>query len=152
VDEVFAELRQLIQSCSEGALATLEDRRPFVSATGYILEDKDHLAFAMLLSDLSRHTRNIRKNPFVSLLIVEEKRGAPIHEKRRATFMGQAALVEDTLRHECLRKSYRERFPGSDVFFSLPDFHFYAVVPEEVHWIGGFAKAKTLTFQHGKWQ
>lgn len=142
----------LVAASREASLATLEEKRPFVSATGYVLSDPDDFRIAVLLSNLARHTRNIRARPAVSLLIVEEDKNAPVHEKARVTFLGEAALVRDPGRSARLKDAYLDRFPRAQLFFSLPDFQFYEIVPDEIHWIGGFGKAGTWVRRETGWQ
>jgi len=166
-------LSGLIKSSHEAALATLEDdwpRRPpagaslskpqaaacqswpYASATGYILDDEKRLAVDILLSRLARHTKNILKNPAVSLLVVESKAKAPVHEKMRATLRGQAFPVQEKEAFERLKLAYLEKFPKAEIFFTLPDFAFYRIEPQEIHWIAGFGKACTFVFRDGKWR
>ena len=150
--EDFEEVKNLLRHTSEAALGTLEAGRPFVSGTGFVLEGEEKLEVALLLSDLSRHTRNIKKNPAVSLLVVEENPQSSIHEKVRATLIGEVKLITDQDRFERLKKTYLKQFPRSDIFFSLPDFRFYELKPSEIHWIGGFGKAGTYAWENGNWK
>ncbi|MBI4550299.1 MAG: pyridoxamine 5'-phosphate oxidase family protein [Candidatus Omnitrophica bacterium] len=152
MSEGWQGLLGLVASCREASLATLEEKRPYVSVTGYVLSQPDDLRVAVLLSSLARHTRNIRNRPDVSLLIVEEAQNLPVHEKSRITLMGAAAAVEDAARTAQLKDAYLDRFPRAQSFFSLPDFRFYEIVPDEIHWIGGFGKAGTWVRRENGWQ
>jgi putative heme iron utilization protein len=152
VSENWQGLVTLVVASREASLATLEDKRPYVSATGYVLSDPEHFRIAVLLSNLARHTRNIRARPEVSLLIVEEGKTAPVHEKSRVTLLGEAALVKDAARSARLKDAYLDRFPRAQMFFSLPDFQFYEIVPDEIHWIGGFGKAGTWVRREDGWR
>lgn len=150
-------LSGLVKSSHEAALATLEAGAsgavgPYASATGYIVEDEARLTVDIFLSRLARHTKNIIKNPSVSLLVMESKPEAPIHEKMRATLMGQAVPVQEKETFTRLKQAYLKKFPRAEVFFTLPDFTFYRIEPVEIHWIAGFGKAGTLFFKEGKWQ
>lgn len=133
----------LLESSKEGALATLENtQHPFVSAVGFLYERVEGLGtFYLLLSDLARHTRNLSRDPKVSLLVVEKNEAAPIHERKRMTVQGRVKRVEDKERFQELSCRYLKIFPRSEMFFALPDFRFYEFQPEEIHWIGGFGKA-----------
>jgi len=141
---------RIIQSAFEASLGTVEDGAPFVSGTGFLFLN-DPAAEArilggrlyLLLSDLAQHTRNLKKNSHASLLIVEKKDDLPIHEKKRLTFQGQVRRIEDPEVFERLKTKYLEIFPRSEIFFGLPDFHFYELEVSRVHWIGGFGKAGT---------
>ena len=139
----------LIRSGKEAALGTMEVLGPYVSACGYLYESPKRAGESgtlyLLLSDLARHSKNIVKNSIVSLLIVENNSNLPIHEKKRVTVKGKALLLQDSGKRESLKARYLESFPRSEIFFSLPDFRFYEVMIEEIHWIGGFGKAATLS-------
>lgn len=153
----FELLSELVKSSSEAALGTLEEKSsgaswPYISGTGYVVEDEARLSAAVFLSRLARHTRNLQKNPRVSLLIIETGTRAPIHERARATLIGQAELIRDEKVSGNLKKEYLKRFPKAEIFFSLPDFAFYRIEPVEIHWIGGFGKAGTFIFEQGQWQ
>lgn len=137
---------ELIQRHRDAALATLETDGPYASACGYLYEPLERLGIIyILLSDLARHSKNIAKNSSVSLLIVENAPLIPIHEKKRATLRGHAQRTTDPEKIASLKKRYLEAFPRSEIFFTLPDFRFYEIAVLEIHWIGGFGKAATLS-------
>ncbi|MBI3312805.1 MAG: pyridoxamine 5'-phosphate oxidase family protein [Candidatus Omnitrophica bacterium] len=137
----------LLRETHEAALGTVEEGRPFVSATGFLYQASDDFPAGgkihILLSHLARHTRNLLKCPDASLLIVENKSGIPIHEKKRVSLQGKVERVEDKAKHETLKREYLKIFPRSEVFFTLPDFRFYEFQVSQIHWIGGFGKALT---------
>ena len=144
MSEHQSEALKLLESNHEAALATVEAGRPFVSATGYLYEKDPRGKFGsiyLLLSDLARHTQNLKRDPTLSLLIVEKNEEAPLHERRRATLQGTAKRLEDLKKFEALKTAYLKVFPRAQVFFTLPDFRFYEMKIEEIHWIGGFGKA-----------
>ena len=99
-------LALLEQSC-EAALATLEEGKPFVSGVGFAYEkanqEKGFGRIYLLLSDLARHTRNIRVCPDVSLLVVEKNMDQSLHERKRLTVLGKVAPIKDTQRFESLK-------------------------------------------------
>ena len=136
------EAHRLMKQNHEASLGTIgDDGNPFVSATGYVFQNE---AMYILISDLARHSKNIQKNAHVSLLIVEANAKAPVHERKRVTVQGKAERVNDKAELETLKKIYLEHFPKAGIFFSLPDFRFYRVPVQELHWIGGFGKAETF--------
>ena len=135
----------LLKLQCEGALGTLEGECPFVSAVGYLYEKstgpEDLGKIYFLLSDLARHTKNLRVNSQASLLVVEDDE-APIHEKKRLSLQGKVVLTNGKL--EKLKSEYFKVFPKSGIFFTLADFHFYEMAISEIHWIGGFGKVATF--------
>jgi nitroimidazol reductase NimA-like FMN-containing flavoprotein (pyridoxamine 5'-phosphate oxidase superfamily) len=149
-------IHSLLEKIHEGSLGTVEDGKPFVSSVGFIYlkqiaaEEKQgetHLLdgkIYLLLSDLARHTRHLKKNPQASLLVVEGNPNLPIHEKERVTVQGKVRLMDDPKEYEELKGQYLNAFPRSEIFFTLKDFHFYTLEPVEIYWVGGFGKAKTF--------
>jgi len=142
------EILDILVNTGEASLGTIENGRPYVSAVGYVYRPVDnpencgHLY--LLLSDLARHARNLVTSSPVSLLVIEKKSGIPVHELRRMSLQGRAARIRDAALFESLRSDYIKQFPRSEMFFQLPDFRFYQVTIDEVHWIGGFGKAGTF--------
>ena len=138
----------LLETCHEGALATLNEKNPFVSLTGFLYgrnhEDFPHGIFYFFLSDLARHARYIKKNSRVSLLIASDNLSLPVHERERATVTGEMTRLGDDKMTEGLKQSYLKIFPRAEIFFKLADFHFYRLEPEEIYWVGGFGKVLTL--------
>lgn len=133
-----------LRQSSEGALATLETSRPYVSAVGFFYEEDPKGKFGkviLLLSDLAQHTKNINVSPQVSLLVVE-KGSAPIHERRRFTIEGQIELAFKD-KFSGYKNNYLKAFPKSGIFFTLADFRFWEISVEKVHWYGGFGKAQS---------
>jgi putative heme iron utilization protein len=148
----FDLVKELVRNSQQAFLATIGEGAPLASAAGYVFEEKgDFGTIVLLLSDLARHTRNLKKNPALCLLVVEPS-DAPIHEKKRASFSGEARLVEDRGRIERLKKAYLVLFPRSEIFLTLPDFRFYELEPRTIGWIGGFGRAKDFVFTDGRWE
>jgi len=139
----------VIERSHEGSLSTLEEGRPFVSAVGFVFRKMKNEAklggkIYILLSDLARHTRHLKKNPKASLLVVEENRDLPIHERQRLTILGEMHRVQSQDEFETAKADYLKAFPRSQVFFTLSDFRFYELVAEEIYWIGGFGKVVSI--------
>lgn len=141
---------EILAAESEAALASLEADAPFTSAVGYVYEKSAEEESAgsvyLLLSDLARHTKNIKKNPKVSLLVISREKSAPVHEKERLSLQGKISLVTDNKKSGELRRSYLKVFPRAEIFFGLPDFRFYELNISEIHWIGGFGRAERWEF------
>ncbi|MDP3920053.1 MAG: pyridoxamine 5'-phosphate oxidase family protein [Candidatus Omnitrophota bacterium] len=144
----FQEAKTLLAKAIDGALGTMEENRPYVSATGFLYDDSESEKglgkVYYLMSDLARHTRNLRKNPEASLLVVEAEVSLSIHERKRLTALGTVEAVLGRENHESLKGRYMKVFPRSEIFFGLADFHFYSMPLREIHWYGGFGKAEVL--------
>jgi putative heme iron utilization protein len=127
----------------EAVLATLEGEKPFTSAVGYLYEAPDENArlgkILVLMSDLARHTKNTRLHAQASLTVLE-KGEAPVYEKKRVAAQGALEEMTDKSRFERVKRFYLQRYPDSQIFFNLPDFHFFEMKVEELYYIGGFGK------------
>ncbi|MBI3306588.1 MAG: pyridoxamine 5'-phosphate oxidase family protein [Candidatus Omnitrophica bacterium] len=148
--ESIDSIQPLLLQVHEGALGTVEDGKPFVSATGFLYTSEGvrfnsppGRSIHLLLSDLSRHSKNLAKCPEASLLVVENSPGIPIHEKKRVSLQGKVERVESKEMSVSLKDQYLKIFPRSEIFFTLPDFRFYELKISQIHWIGGFGKAAT---------
>ena len=144
----FQEAKALLAKAVDGALGTMDGNRPYVSATGFLYADdageKGLGKIYYLMSDLARHTRNLKKNPEASLLVTEPAAALPIHERKRLTALGTVEAVQGHESYEALKAEYIKIFPRSEIFFTLADFRFYGMQLREIHWYGGFGKAEVL--------
>lgn len=139
----------LLESVRDASLGTLEAAAPYVSAVSVLYEKNpasrgETGRFFLFLSDLARHTRNLRSNSEVSLLLLDRREGQLLQEVPRVTVQGTAARVEHTHETERLKILYAQRFPDAEKFLSLADFRFYEIILRELHWIAGFGAVRTL--------
>lgn len=142
------EVLSLLESADEAAFGTIEDGEPYVSSVGILYEknpeSEETGRIFLLLSGLARHTRNLLRNPEVSLLLSDRSKGQSVHERPRLTIQGTAVLVQDAQASGKLKILYAGRFPGAGMFLSLPDFRFYEIIFRELHWVGGFGAVRTF--------
>jgi putative heme iron utilization protein len=92
----------------------------------------------VLLSDLARHTRNFKADPRVSILFARP--GVEAINMSRATLIGSVEPCEN----EHLRARFLRHHEGARDHMAFADFHLYRLVPESVHFIGGFGRIETL--------
>lgn len=141
------EVTGILAQVNEGALGTVEEGKPYVSAAGFVYrpaQGEELGRVYLLLSDLARHAKNIARFPEISLLVLEKREGIPVHETRRMSLQGRVTRVTEPVLFASLKQEYLKHFPRSEMFFQLPDFRFYELEIREVHWIGGFGKAGTF--------
>ena len=122
---------------SRAALATIGgDGHPLSTAVNVVPDGAGRLL--MLLSDLAEHTVNIRQNPAVSLMWIEDG-----HSDWQAA---QRLSVTGSLTPISLEEGERllRIFPHMRDYLQL-DFHFFALQPERARWIPGFGKAVWLS-------
>lgn len=139
-------LGALVRGRSVAALGTLHDGAPYVSMVPFAVLP-DGSAFVVHVSGLSAHTRDMRADPRVSLLIAQPEREdlAP-QALARVTVQADAREVRAGAGDlEASRQAYLSRFPGAAQLFSLGDFALFDIVPRSVRYIAGFAQAFTIS-------
>jgi len=141
-----ARAAELARRCRVAALGTLRDGAPSVSMVPYAIIE-DPLAFIVLVSTLSAHTKEMLADGNVGLLIMEpETDTRPAHTLARFSMQGKAhCIAQDNPRFAAARAAYNARFPDMVGLFELNDFTLFAIVPSEVRVIAGFAQAASIT-------
>lgn len=127
-------VRVLLREARMGALATLDaDGAPYVSLVQVATASDG--APVLLLSSLARHTRNLRADSRVSLLVDERRAGEEL-QGARASIGGTIAKTED----EAVRRRFLMRHPDSAGFAGFADFAFYRIEPKAAHLVAGFGR------------
>ena len=134
-----------LRANSDGAmLATLdEDRLPCASYAPLVWLDGCAYLF---LSDLAEHTRNLKRQPVLSLVLVAAGSGANAFARQRISLQGSACLVErDDACFAPVMAEFERRFGQvMQVLESLPDFHLFALDLCSGRYIRGFGQAYEL--------
>ena len=52
--------------------------------------------------------------------------------------------VRDKNQYEAYKKAYQTKYPSSQIFFTLQDFHFFEMNIEELYYVGGFGKIQAF--------
>jgi len=88
-------------------------------------------------------------SPQVSLLVVAPPTpDVPAQALARITVQGRAAQVADaTAGHAEAKAAYLSRFPHSAYLFGFADFSLFAIWPDSIRFVGGFAQATTISSQ-----
>jgi putative heme iron utilization protein len=145
--EELAIVASLLRSQRQAALGTLRAGAPFVSMVAYAAEP-DFGGLLLHLSLLAPHTRHLLADAHASLLICEPDDGRDdVQTLARITLAGTAAPVAETAQ-AAARELYLARLPAATPLFEFPDFTLFRLVPDEARYIGGFARAFTLTADH----
>lgn len=127
-------VRRLLRRASTASLATsmAADDQPYASL---VLMATDPAGQPLLLlSDLAVHSKNIAKNPHVSLLIAEEAGNRDPLTLSRASIEGVLDIVED----DGPKARYLRRFPSARGFADFPDFKLYRMNVSRAHLVAGF--------------
>ena len=112
---------------------------PFVWIDGHIY---------LFLSELAQHTQNLRRDPSVGLMLIEDEAQARNPFSRRRIYLqGNAqALLRDHEAFSRVLDEFRQRFGAvMDVIEPLPDFHLFRVNLHQGRFILGFGQAYRLT-------
>ena len=162
-------VRQLIRSCTRGYLSTQLDKEKSkkniikssalpIPYTTFVSIAFDYDASPILiLSDLSEHTKNLKKNNFVSLLIYEEQKfreffpkfenplpNIPNHNyedpmsRPRLSIIGKLEIYNNVI----AKKRFLSRHPVSNLYANFSDMKLYKLKIINAHLTAGFAKVK----------
>lgn len=133
-----AAARLLLRAAHAGSLATVTDGQPFNSlATPAPAPDGSIL---LLLSELSEHTRHLRREPRCALLVTAAPDGPNPQTSPRLTVTGLASLEPDP----AMKRRWIARHPYAAFYAGFGDFHLWRIQPMGGQYIGGFASATRL--------
>src|SRR5271167_4146889 len=133
--------KRLLRLARTGALATIDapGGAPLTTLVG-VASDWDGSPL-FLMSELSRHTRNLALDARASLLVASERgRGDPLNLPR-LTVGGHVAPHPDPTS----RQRYLQRNPKSRLYASFADFSIRRLRIETVHFNGGFGRAEPMS-------
>ena len=144
--EHAAKLRALVHGRTAAALGTLHAGAPAVSMVPFALL-ADGSAFVVHVSGLAAHTKDMRADPRVSLLVMQaEGEGTEAQALARVSVQGEAReCVAGTPEAEAARAAYLARFPGAEPLTGFGDFAFFAIRPVQARFVAGFAQAMSAT-------
>jgi putative heme iron utilization protein len=132
--------RRLFLQESFGVLSTVgvdPAGYPFGSVTPYCVDDQCRPI--IYISHIAIHTKNIVRDPRVSLTVIERSEASDdVQAQGRVTCIADARPVDagDTAVHE----RYFRYFPSSRQYEQTHDFAFYRLEPVRIRFIGGFGR------------
>jgi heme iron utilization protein len=135
----------LLRAQRAAALSTLHAGAPNIALAPYALV-ADPPALILHLSGLSAHTKDLRADGRCALLVAEAERAdaAPHTLARIALQTIAEELPPGHPCHAAARAAYVARFPDMAGLFDLGDFALFALTPQTVRFVGGFAQAASL--------
>ena len=141
-----AQLKQLLRQRSVAALGTFHAGAPYVSMVPYALVP-DASGLIIHVSGLASHTKDMRIDPRVSVLVVQAEGGEiSALALARASIQGTALEVpSDSPDAPGFRAAYLERFPEASQMFGFADFSLFKIQPTSVRFVAGFAQAYTIS-------
>jgi putative heme iron utilization protein len=139
--EAVTDAKLLMRLARIGALATLEAEggSPLTTLVG--VASDFYGAPLLLMSTLSRHTKNIARDPRASLLLTGDRlRGDPLNHPR-VTLGGRIERRDN----DEARRRYLQRNPTARLYAGFADFAIFRLAVESVHFNGGFGRAAPLS-------
>lgn len=132
--------KYLLRTVKVGALATITSPAgdPFASLTS-IATDYDGSPI-LLTSSLSGHSRNMKADARVSLLLAKGGKGDPLAHPR-LTILGTANEETNPPRRAKLKARFLARHPKASLYADFGDFSFWKIAASGAHLNGGFARA-----------
>src|SRR5262249_30984134 len=131
-------MREMLSRERNGVLSTLSVKEagwPFGSITPYAkFEGGEPI---ILISEIAEHTRNVRNDARVSLLVQESAAFGRPQAGARATILGYGIPVPPPFIDHA-GALYTGRFPDSTDYLSAHDFSLYIIKPTQIRYIGGF--------------
>jgi len=146
--ELAGLLRTLLVGRAVGSLATLHGARPFASMVPFAaILVGDRLRLVLHVSGLASHTRDMRTEPEVCLMIMApDSTGVPPQAQPRVSISGRAEFIApDHPGHATMKAGYLAKFPDAADLFLLGDFSLVAIDATSARLIAGFARAVTLS-------
>ena len=140
-------LHELLFGRDVAALATLHEGRPFASMVPFACAvHGGRLRLVVHVSGLASHTRDMRTEPEVCLLITAaDSGGVPPQALPRLSLPGRAEFIPpDHPEHAVFKAAYLDKFPEAADLFSFADFSLVAIEPTSGRLVAGFARATTL--------
>jgi putative heme iron utilization protein len=117
---------------------------PYVTRIGFAMSEQN--APISLVSDLSLHTKSLRKKNQCALLVGEpEDRGDPLTHPRMTLITKAIFVGRETTAYQNLRKDYLETHPKSKLYIDFGDFNLVQFEIQSADLNGGFGKAYRLT-------
>ncbi|MBE8604403.1 heme utilization protein HutZ [Vibrio cyclitrophicus] len=136
------EIKEFRQDRRTLQLATVdEEGRPNVSYAPFVQNQEGYF---VLISDIARHARNLKVNPQVSLMMIEDEDGSKqLYARKRLTFDAQASVVErETELWTQVIGQMQERFGEIiDGLSQLQDFSLFNLKAENGLFVKGFGQA-----------
>jgi putative heme iron utilization protein len=146
LESIQTEFYELLANLKTVHLATIDDsNQPEASYTPYVEFES---AYYLFISDLAKHTVNLKQNASISLLFIEDEANCRNQfSRRRAILQGKSIIVQrDSAHYQLVMAQFRDRFGGFiDVIEPLHDFNLFQINANKGRYIRGFAQAFELT-------
>lgn len=132
--------RQLLRSAMYASLATLDEATGTPYASLVQVATEPDATPVLLISNLARHTRNLRADPRASLLLDRRELGGDSLTTHRITVMGRAHPTVTPFG----RSRFLQRHPSARQFAGFADFGFWSLRVDTAHSIAGFGRIQEI--------
>ncbi|MDK9736308.1 heme utilization protein HutZ [Vibrio sp. D404a] len=136
------EIKEFRQERRTLQLATVdEEGRPNVSYAPFVQNQEGYF---VLISDIARHARNLKANPQVSLMMIEDEESSKqLYARKRLTFDATASVVErESELWTQVIAQMKDRFGEIiDGLSQLQDFSLFNLKAENGLFVKGFGQA-----------
>lgn len=143
-DEARRLARVLLRSARYVALAVMDPDTGFPSVSRVLVATDSDGVPAILVSNLSAHTKALSADLRCSLLAGEPGKGDPLAHPRLTVQCVAESVERDSDVYKRLRTRFVTRHPKSKLYIDFPDFRFFRLVPQGASLNGGFGKAYIL--------
>ncbi len=143
-EQAAFDARALLLNEYNGVMSTNSNEMPgypFGSVMPYCLDGEGRPV--IFIANIAQHTRNIKQNPKVSL-IVQQSNIDDVHIGGRITWIGDAELIEHREEEAVIAERYFSYFPASRSYRNIKEdqakhsFRFYRINFVRGRFIGGF--------------
>ncbi len=143
------DLRALLVGRRVATLGTLDEAGlPALSMVPFavLIGASGEAALILHVSELAAHTRQMRREPRVALLVMAGDDAADTPQALpRLSLSATAEFLEaGSARHAQASAAYLARFPQAELMTQLPDFHFVALRPNALRHVAGFGAARSV--------
>jgi heme iron utilization protein len=143
--EAIALARTLARTARHGALATVDPRSGWPSASRVAVATDHDGAPVVLVSSLSAHTSAMLAEPRCSLLLGTPGKGDPLAHARVTIMCMAERIAREAPEHDRIKGRFLRRNPKSRLYADFPDFSFFRLEPQAASLNGGFGQAFELT-------
>ncbi|HSP07176.1 MAG TPA: hypothetical protein VLR94_08365 [Acidobacteriota bacterium] len=147
--EDTALLRGLLTDRQVLSLGVLVENQPYVGLVPFAVRD-DFSALIVHASGLARHSKGLADGaPYSALIHVLEVPGMDALQLARVTVQGAVSLLQPgSAEHDRCKRLYIQKFPQSEMTFSLGDFQLWELGLKSGRLVAGFARTTNLNADH----
>lgn len=142
------EIQQFRDTCKTLVLATRDDAgRPNVSYAPFVWHDQGYF---ILVSEIARHVRNLKQQPHLSFMLIEDEQASrQLYARRRLTFDATALVIARNSPVWISGIQALQERHGALVgdLANMADFTLFCLQPESGLYVKGFGQAFQVTGQ-----